>query len=187
MNKTYEELKELIESLGVHDQLGPTGKGWGIEHNPHELATFLADLPEIRTVLEIGTGYKAGLARLMTEHFGWDVTTIDVNHPVVAAPLARQIIGKSIDVTGKAYGKYDLVIIDGDHSYDAVKQDAKLYASMGKIVAYHDIAGLRACEGAAQYWKEISKTKSGRMRKHHKECVADGDTRAGIGWVVNAR
>lgn len=187
MNKTYEELKTLIENLGVHEQLGPLGAGWGIEHNPHELATLLAALPDVHTVLEIGTGYKAGLSRLMTHHFSWEVVTVDVNRPAVPAPLARQVIGKSIDVTGKVYGKYDLVIIDGDHSYDAVKQDSMLYASMGKVVAYHDIAGLRACEGAARYWKEISRTKGGKLRKGYHECIDDGDTRAGIGWVVNAK
>jgi hypothetical protein len=183
---TYAEYKALIETLGVHEQLGPAGQGYGIEHNPHELATFLCALPEISTVLEIGTGYRAGLARFMTEHLGWTVTTVDIHHPTTPAPLARQIIGRSDDVVVKVYGKYDLVIIDGDHSYDVVNLDAALYASMGKTVMFHDIAGLRDCAGTDRYWKEISRGKNGKLLKGHHEVIADGDQAAGIGWFSRA-
>jgi len=182
----YDEIRLQIEQLGVHDQLGSVGSGYGIEHNAHEMATFLCALQNVRTVLEIGTGYRAGLARFMTEHLGWEVTTIDMHHPQTPAPLARQIIGKSADVVGKAYGKYDLVIIDGDHSYEAVKLDAALYASMGGVVMFHDIAGMRSCEGAAQYWKEISRGSDGNMRSGYHECISEGQTAAGVGWLIKS-
>lgn len=182
----YAETKTLIESLGVHAQLGPEGHGYGIEQNAHELATFLCSLPNIQTVLEIGTGYRAGLARFMTEHLGWEVTTISMHHPQTPAPLARQVIGKSVDVVGKVYGRYDLVIIDGDHTYDAVKLDAALYASMGSVVMFHDIAGLRDCEGSARHWQEISRDTDGNMRRGYHECIAEGQTAAGIGWLIKS-
>ena len=183
----YEETKSLIEILGVHEQLGPDGQGYGIEHNPHELAKFLCSLPpDIHTVLEIGTGYRAGLARFMTEYLGWDVTTVDINVPQIPAVLARQVIGRSEDVVGKVYGKYDLVIIDADHSYDAVKLDSNLYRNMGQIVMFHDIAGLRRCEGSARYWKEISRGENGRLLKGYHEVMADGNQAAGIGWFTHA-
>lgn len=180
----YSETKALIEELGVHEQLGPTGQGYGIEHNPHELATFLCALPDIHTVLEIGTGYRAGLSRFMTEHLGWEVTTVDIHRPQTPATKAKQVIGRSEDVVGKVYGKYDLVIIDGDHTYDAVKLDANLYSNMGKIVMFHDIAGLRDCEGSARHWKETSRGKNGKLIKGHHEVIADGEQAAGIGWVT---
>jgi Methyltransferase domain len=34
----------------------------------------------------------------------------------------------------------DLVLIDGDHAYHAVKRDFEMYAPLGHIVALHDIA-----------------------------------------------
>lgn len=37
-------------------------------------------------------------------------------------------------------GPYDLILIDGDHTYEGVKADWENYGHMGKIVAFHDIA-----------------------------------------------
>jgi hypothetical protein len=181
-----EETRHHIEWLGVHDQLGPVGQGWGIEQNAHEFATFLCALPNVRTVLEVGTGYRAGLARFMTEALGWEVTTVDQNVPQTPAPLARQVIGKVVDVVGKIYGQYDLVIIDASHDYHSVKEDTALVASMGQIVMYHDIAGLRGCEGVARYWKEISRDAGWNMRSGYHEVIADGPQAAGIGWIVKS-
>lgn len=182
--RDYDALRTLIERLGVHSALGPTGEGWGIEQNPHELATFLAALPsDINSVLEIGTGYRAGLARFMSECLGWDVTTIDRWKSDTPAPLARQIIGFSQDVVEQVRGNYDLVIIDADHSYEAAKRDFDLYGGMGQVVMFHDIAGLRDCGGAALLWHELAYLNH-RLRDGFYEVSADGDQRAGIGWWV---
>lgn len=181
-------MKNLIAQLGVHEQLGPTGAGWGIEQNPEELAAFIAAMQAlgVQTVLELGTGYKAGLARFMTEHLGWQVTSIDRNLPLALVPGVEFIHATTLDAFDGQLGRrrFDLVIIDADHAYEAVKADHALYDPLAaKAVMFHDIAGLRACEGAARYWTEISRTKAGKMRKGCYEVIADGPTRAGIGWI----
>lgn len=183
----YEELIALIEDLGVHEELGPVGKGWDIEQNPHELATFLTALPEIHTVLEIGTGYKAGLARFMAQHLGWKVTSVDVVDYGHIYPGIEFLV-KPDPLLFQAR-EYDLVILDGNHAYEAVKTDYELYATRARgaeIVMFHDITGLRACEGAAKFWRELAYTKKGALRQGFHEVIADGPQRAGIGWMVKS-
>lgn len=154
-------MRDLIARLGVHEQLGPTGAGWGIEQNPEELAAFIAAMQAlgVQTVLELGTGYKSGLARFMTEHLGWEVVSVDRNPPSTFAPGATFIQASTKDALERLDfmegRRFDLVIIDADHAYEAVKADHALYDPLAaKAVMFHDIAGLRACEGAARYWTE---------------------------------
>lgn len=180
----YEQTKHWIEFLGVSPEVGPTGNGYGIDQNPHELATFLCALPPIKTVLEIGTGPHAGLARLMSEGLGWDVITIDGNPPQIPALAATQVVGNSADVVDRVVGDYDLVIIDAGHHYEAVSGDYARYGGMGKIVMFHDIAGDRGCQDVARFWKEISRTAKGKMKPGYFEVIDKGPMRAGIGWIV---
>lgn len=182
---TYAEYRAAIEQCGVHPLLGDAGEGWGVEQSPHELATFLAavQLPPASTVLEIGTGYRAGLARFMTEMLGWQVTTIDIRTPDTPARLARQIIGRSDEVIDHVRGEYDLLIIDGDHHYEAVKRDFELYSPMAGIVMFHDIEGLRDCEGVSRFWGELRSKKLADFHNARYTAIADGDQRAGIGWM----
>lgn len=176
----YEALKTLIERLGVHPQLGPVGEGWNIEQNPHELATFFSSLPSISTVLEIGTGYQAGLARFMHECMGWTVTSVDIIDYGHQIEGIRFLVGR-YPVWGE---RFDLVIIDGDHHYDSVRSDFEFYRDYAPIVAFHDIAGLRDCAGVAKLWKQLAHTRGGNLRKHCYEVIAEGEQRAGLGWIV---
>lgn len=182
----YTEYKALIEHCGVHEQLGPAGEGFGIEQNPHELATFLAAVDgQVRTVLEIGTGYRAGLARFMSQMLGWKVTSVDVQDYGHSLPGVEFIVLEWPGVEYPVFNEgFDLVIIDGNHAYDSVQADDKHYGKLGRVVMFHDIAGLRNCEGAAQYWREISRTKRGSLHAGHDEVIDEGAQAAGIGWVV---
>ncbi len=173
--KSYAELKALIEQRGVHLEFGDAGEGFGIEQNSHELATFLVRMEElgVQSVLEIGTGYKGGLSRFLAQDMGWDVTTVDIKNYGHAFEGVHYVVGKS-----PAFNRmFDLVFIDGDHSYDAVKWDFTIYANLAtKATAFHDIAGLRDCEGVKRVWNE------NRYALLGKEIIADKQ-QSGIGWI----
>jgi hypothetical protein len=171
---------QQIEQLGVHPLLGNEGEGWWIEQNPQELSEFLNVLPDIKTALEIGTGFKAGFARFMSQVMGWQVTTFDINGYGHSLPGVAIIVADTL-VTDE---KFDLVFIDGDHHYESVKRDYEAFSeSATKVIAFHDIAGLRDCEGVAKLWKEVA-YKNGKHRKGCYEAIAEGNQRSGIGWMV---
>lgn len=171
----------LIEQCGVHPDLGPGGMGYGIEQSPVELATFLAAIPPIQTVLEVGTGYKAGLARFMHEQLGWDVTTIDIKD------YGHDIPGVTFIVTAERieFGHgFDLVIIDADHSYTEVLMDYVHYGAYArKALMFHDIEGLRGCEGAHDFWRALAYNGGFTIRAKFHEIIAEGERRVGIGWL----
>lgn len=192
--KTYDKLKALIEQRGVHEVFGAYGQGFGIEQNADELARFLVHMQElgVESVLEIGTGWRAGLARFLHDDMGWEVVSVDIHD------YGHQHGGVTF-VTGleSVEGRFDLVLIDGDHSYDAVKRDHEVWGlHANKVIAFHDIAGLRDCEGVLEYWSEIAyhRTPDEEAPRGHVyerrhgfyEIVENTPARGGIGYVVLA-
>lgn len=190
--KTYDELKAAIERYGVHPVFGGSGEldAW-IEQNPHELATFLEHMVklQIKTVLEIGTGWKGGLSRFLATELGWDVTTVDVqdyghNFPgVLYVVMGKEDDIDKIVITGTR--RFDLVILDADHSYEGTKHTYELYTSHAeKALMFHDIAGLRDCEGVARFWRELTYNGGDKPRFGAYEVIDDSDQRGGIGYLL---
>jgi glycosyltransferase involved in cell wall biosynthesis/SAM-dependent methyltransferase/predicted O-methyltransferase YrrM len=74
----------------------------------------------------------------------------------------------------------DFLFIDGDHSYDGVWQDFKMYSSLvapGGLIAFHDISQNPAewTKGVAQFWREFT-------RAHEtEEFVVNDEPGFGIG------
>lgn len=181
--KTYDELKALIERRGTHPVFGGAGETDNyIEQNPHELATFLVHMQQlgVQSVLEIGTGWRAGLARFLHDDMGWSVTSVDIRdygHKFDGITFVQMVAGESAE----AFGQYDLVILDADHRYHEVKHQHGMWQPNAiKVLAFHDIAGLRDCEGVKQYWDEISGGAG------YYEIIADTPERGGIGYIVLA-
>lgn len=206
--RTFTELKALIDQRGTHAVFGDAGEGWGIEQNAAELAEFLVVCQKlgVTSVLEVGTGYKAGLARFLHDDMGYRVTSVDITNYGHAYAGIRFLTWEQVQDLDEAAGFYglgahDLILIDGDHTYDAVAHDHAYYAQFTpKVIAFHDIAGLRECEGVRDYWVKVAygnellddfdDRKRGdvdyALNTGYHEIIVDGEQRGGIGYIVLA-
>ena len=212
-NYTYQQLYTAIKEAGVHPALGEYGAGWSIEQNPHELAVFLHAMQTlgVRSCLELGTGAYGGLARFMIERMNWQVWSVDKNAPHYY-PGAGVFTQLTTEEARKHFhiDQFDLVFIDADHSFDAVKIDYAVYGDVARLaVGFHDIAGLRDCEGSKRFWDAISRSII-RLRGEwvHEayldngkpiprqygapiysgfyEVIENSPQKAGIGWIVKS-
>jgi predicted O-methyltransferase YrrM len=140
---------------------------------------------------EFGGGYARWRAPLYRS-FGEEDQTIrlirgDSHHPEILEELKQTLGARPVD----------FLFIDGDHTYEGVKQDFRTYSGLlsdDGLVALHDIVPGRArldefralgrsevqCVGEVpQFWQEVKRAR--RVR----EIVADWDRRAyGIGVVL---
>jgi len=192
---TYQSLKEKIEYCGVDKQYGDTGRGWDIQQNPAELAAFLVRLYDLgfhpgggHKILEIGTG-SGGLYRFLRNMLKWDPYVIDVKEPeswhlkdhYCRAKFDSEIASKWCARQGN---HFDLVFVDADRSYEALKKCQEIYLPLTQVFAFHGTSGLRDCRGVKQFYDETNLNKDRNFTCGKAE--AQGPQRAGIGWIIVA-
>lgn len=165
-----------FDAYRYHWALGGTATDGGLEQNRHELEMLYDFICEhgIKSVLEIGMAH--GHLNRFFRDAGLEVQGIN---PVKIAGIPH-IVGRSQDAGVIAQVEwYDLIFVDGDHSYDAVKADFMNYWNRCGYMAFHDILGLRDCEGAAALWAEV---KERGDVKNYVEFIA-GSNPSGIGII----
>lgn len=85
----------------------------------------------------------------------------------------------------RARGPYDAVFIDANHALPYVTKDWENYGSMGRIVAFHDIAWRRAPEwrgtriDVPQFWESI---KGDYRHEEFKFCPSGKNNGIGVLW-----
>jgi cephalosporin hydroxylase len=76
------------------------------------------------------------------------------------------------------FGPFDVMLIDGDHSYEGVKADWEMYGPLAKQVIFHDVKSGNGL-GVSQFWSRLW----GLTPDIYEDYVADGSN-MGIGRVI---
>lgn len=149
---------------------------WQYPHQFSKYLTFLGSLTTLRPIrsyLEIGCRWGGSfiatqeyLNRVQNNQHPLASVVLDINPSPVVAYTSRPdsnalfLLLNSQTSNFKAFlekdnKQFDLVFIDGDHSYQGVRNDYTMTKDHGNIFVFHDIAS-DACPGVVQFWKELN-------------------------------
>jgi predicted O-methyltransferase YrrM len=140
-----------------------------VSQDKDEFLHLVEEAKGAKEVLEIGT-FRGGTSFLFYKLLGANVTTVDLKIPILTRlVLSYKSNGKIRLIQGDSHDeetlkkvsdrKYDLLFIDGDHSYEGVKKDFEMYSPLvrkGGLVAFHDILSE---EGVNRFWNEIKRAR----------------------------
>ena len=156
------------------------GSGTHLLQNPYEIVDFIFALKKheketgkkFNSFLEIG--FNAGINNTLLNKFfrfneivAVDIFSSRINGFTLKGNLMHKnlclICGDStsqrvIDKVGML-GKYDLIFIDADHTYEYVKKDFfnyKGFLNESGVIGFHDIDN-PDCPGVNEFWKELKK------------------------------
>lgn len=165
-------IENLMCRLGFNDEIlyeqpaivrANTG-GLKIWQYPNQFSRYLRFLSErqVTSYLEIGCRW-GGTFILTTEYlkkFGPVSSSVAID--IIDSPVSEYTGGEFIKMDSKSdeFRKYisernfDLVLIDGDHSYEGVRSDYETVKDHAKMIVFHDISSV-ACPGVSRLWNEI--------------------------------
>lgn len=153
---------------------------------PKQISDAILELlkHDINTYAEIGI-FKGGSHLLISnilklKNPKLESIGIDIQDKHMTEDIKKYInlhIGTSEDYKGK---KYDLVFIDGDHSYEGLATDYENLGQYANIVMFHDIND-STCPGVVKFWNEI------KEGKEYKEFTYQTNNQPiqGIGIIFN--
>ena len=151
----FKELAKIVQKrsprvvLEIGSYKGGTLFMW-CRSNPSIEVAISLDLPDGK----FGGGYERRRKKLYKE-FIWDrrgakmfLVRDDSHKPETLATVRNTLAGRSID----------FLFIDGDHSYEGVRQDFEMYWPLvveGGIVAFHDIITEGKGHEVWRFWNEL--------------------------------
>jgi hypothetical protein len=137
----------------------------GIYQTPMQIAEALVYLSmfEINSFLEVGV-FHGGNFFFTSEYlkrFNPEISCTGVDPTEYLNPEIKEIIDreqylsfKSLSSETLAGQKFDLVLIDGDHTTEWVKKDWENVGQHAKICMFHDIQG-DPCPDVVEFWKKL--------------------------------
>jgi len=165
---------KLLPELGFNDEnpeelpremTSLPGMGLRIWQYPNQFAPYLAWLAgesfRIRSYLEIGTRHGGtflvhdALLNRLNHRFKRSVAVDIIDRPdLLESCEYLKLDSQSAEFARWIKDKFfDLVFIDGDHSYDGVKGDAYSTFDRCNIQVFHDVSS-DACPGVRRCWQE---------------------------------
>jgi SAM-dependent methyltransferase len=177
--KNSDYLEKLMVKLGFNNEVlqeqpdivrSNTG-GLLIWQYPNQFSKYLCLLlkQNIRSYIEIGCRY-GGTYILTTEYLSRfndleksvavDIIDSPVSYYCLFSPKTHFLRADSRSIEFKEFmssNKFDLIFIDGDHSYEGVKNDYEISKNSGNIFVFHDIVN-DVCPGVVQFWNELKVT-----------------------------
>lgn len=165
MGLNNEHLEEFPEELYPY-----TGKGlllWQYPNQLSKLLVYLAGIRDVKSYMEIGVRFGGNmllLKRFLEGAYGHEIEVTGVdprpNKKLKRIAGEEQIIYYNLRSTSQRFKKiiqnkqYDIVFIDGDHSYEVCKQDFELFKDKARYIILHDIIS-DVCPGVVKVWNEI--------------------------------
>jgi len=169
-------LEQLVIKLGfnteiLHEQpdiVKQNGGGLLIWQYPNQFSKYLCLLQRQNISSYIEIGCRWGGTFVLTNEYLKRFNTVNrsIAVDIIDSPVLRycnlnpetQFIKLNSQSNEFKYyitnNHFDLVFIDGDHSYNGVKNDYEISKNSGKIYVFHDIVN-DVCQGVVQFWNEL--------------------------------
>ena len=174
-------LENLIVKLGfnteiLHEQpqiVKENGGGLLIWQYPNQFSKYLCLLQTQKISSYIEIGCRWGGTFVLTNEYLKIFNTVDksVAVDIIKSPVHEYCLQNTEALflemnsqsdefrTYMSTNYFDLIFIDGDHSYQGVKNDYEISKNSGKIFVFHDIVN-SVCPGVVHFWNEIKATES---------------------------
>jgi cephalosporin hydroxylase len=172
-------LENLIIKLGFNTEIlreqprivKENGGGLLIWQYPNQFSKYLILLSKLNISSYIEIGCRWGGTFVLTNEYLKKIGTVNksVAVDIIDSPVIEyctQNIGTQflkLDSQSDVFkqyiqnNKFDLIFIDGDHSYNGVKNDYDISKNSGKVFVFHDIVN-SVCPGVVTFWNELKAT-----------------------------